>query len=413
MLLPIVVGLCSSLQSWGQEYFDYQATTPCDPQVVEAMAPYWTQEFGNPHAAHAYGASAAAAVEKARQKIAKLFGGQADRWVFTSGATEANALAICGVVGAAPPGKRHVITCATEHKSVLETCKALVRQGCTVTVLPVDREGHVSLKLLAQAMRPETVLVSIMVANHEIGVIHPIGLIAKICHAHGVLLHTDATQAVGLLRISLASLGADLVSFSGHKIYGPKGIGALYVAPSVKIRPLFFGGGQERGLRSGTVPVPLCVGLAEALTLSEEQKEKEARRLAHLQRLFLRKLQTLSGWKLNGSRTERLPHNINIGIEGVDREDVLALLPEFALSTGSACSSAEHFSSVLKALDPEDQNPPTALRISFGRGTTEEGVIRLAERLTEVVKNLRLTKPSGGQRACKAQKGALRASSSD
>ncbi|MDR0662216.1 MAG: cysteine desulfurase [Holosporales bacterium] len=396
------------LPAWGMDYFDYQATTPCDPQVVEAMAPYWTQEFGNPHSPHAFGVRAATALEAARQQIAKIMGGKAQDYIFTSGATEANGLAILGVMGAASPKKRHIITCATEHKSVLETCLSLARQGYTVTVLPVDRKGHLSLELLKQSIRADTCLVSLMTANNEIGLIHPIAEILKICHDRGVWLHTDATQAVGFL--PPRAFRADLVSFSGHKIYGPKGVGVLYVAPHIKIRPLIYGGVQEQGKRPGTPPVPLCVGMAKALVLAEEHREQEKRRLAQLQELFLGELRALSGWQLNGGRKDRLPNNINVSIEGVDREDLLAALPEFALSSGSACNTEEHFSHVLEALDPEEKNPPAALRIGFGRGTTEEAVRRLVSQIITAVQQLRVAKPSGGKRACATQKGTLRSS---
>ncbi|MDR0406700.1 MAG: cysteine desulfurase [Holosporales bacterium] len=390
-----------------QEYFDYQATTPCDPRVISAMAPYWTKEFGNPHAHHAFGERAAAALLKARQQIADILGGKTRDWIFTSGATEANALAIKGVMLAAPYGKKHLITCVTEHKSVLDTCRFLAQQGCKVTVLPVDREGHLSLTLLKKAIRPETMLVSIMAANNEIGVIHPLSQIAKICHDRGVLLHTDATQAIGQIPFSISLTHADLVSFSGHKIYCPKGIGALYVAPHVVLTPLFHGGGQERGLRAGTVPVPLCVGLAKALEIAEEKRSTESQRLSLLQKAFLQRLRTLKGWCLNGSLKERLPNNLNISIEGVDSEDLLAALSEFALSTGSACNSDIHFSHVLEALDPEGILPPATLRISFGRYTTEVSVHRLADRLIETVEKLRHIKPFGGKRACKTKKGMI------
>jgi cysteine desulfurase len=372
------------------------------------MMPYWTTEFGNPHASHAFGERAAFAVSEARQKIARILGGKTTEWIFTSGATEANVLAICGVMHAAPQNKKHLIVCATEHKSVLETCKSLVRRGYVLTILPVNQDGSLSLDLLKQSIRPETMLVSIMVANNEIGVILPIACVAEICHKHGVLLHTDATQAIGNIPVSVSSLGADLISFSGHKIYGPKGIGALYVASHVKIRPLLYGGLQEKGLRAGTVPVPLCIGLAKALEIAEEMRPQEARRLAFLQGIFLQRLQRLKGWRLNGCPNQRLPNNVNISIDGVDSSDLLMSLPDFALSTGSACSSEAHFSHVLAALDPDNIMPPTVLRISFGRGTTEAAVYRLADRLIEVVQTLRITKPAGGKRICKTTKGKIR-----
>jgi cysteine desulfurase len=363
-------------------YLDHHATTPLDPRVLDAMLPYFTERFGNPHSAqHAYGWTAEQAVAEARVQIAALIGALPEHIVFTSGATEANNLAIRGV--AHSTGRRHLLACATEHPCVLETCRALGREGFAITELPVPADGLLDLDQLSAALRPDTALVSIMTANHEIGVLQPISEIAKLCQERGILLHTDAAQAAGRIALDVAVLGVDLMSLSAHKLYGPKGIGALYVRRGLRIAPLFAGGGQERGLRPGTLPTPLCVGFGKACALAQEELAAEAARVrAARDRLYDGLRRAWPGIRLNGAAEPRLPNNLNLCLPGIDGEDLLAGLPELALSTGAACASAtQEPSAVLRALGLSDEAIAGSIRIGLGRTTTAAEIEFAIERI--------------------------------
>ena len=372
-------------------YLDHHATTPLDPRVLESMLPYFTEGFGNPHSTqHAYGWAAEAAIEEARVRVAALIGALPEEIVFSSGATESNNLAIRGVAAHAGP-RRHVVTCATEHPSVLETCRALRRDGFEVTELPVQRDGLIDLDEFREALRPDTALVSIMAANHEIGVLQQIAEIAEICQKRGILLHTDAAQAAGQIALDVAALGIDLLSLSAHKLYGPKGIGALYVRRGVRIAPLFAGGGQERGLRPGTLPTPLCVGFGAACALARQELADDATRLRDLrERLYQGLHQAIEDIQLNGAPEPRLPGTLNICLPGVDAEDLLAELPELALSTGAACASAsQEPSPVLRALGLSDEAIQGSIRIGLGRATSACEIGFAIERLAAAARRLR------------------------
>ena len=389
-------------------YFDYQATTPTDPRVLEAMLPYFTDQFGNPHSTqHARGRAAAAAVEQAREQVAELIGATRPEIVFTSGATEANNLALRGVLGSQASRRWHVITCQTEHPSVLEVARQLEREGGRVTYLPVRPNGLIDLGELAQAIDAETVLVSIMAVNNEIGVIQPLAAIGELCRARGVLFHTDAAQAAGKIPLDVERQHIDLMSLSAHKLYGPKGIGALYVRRGLgRLEPVLRGGGQERGLRSGTLPTPLCVGFGVACAIVQRELSSEAERLTELRKALLAGIQQrVPGVILNGDPDQRSPGNLNLSFPypGVDGESLLLELPELAVSTGSACASASSEPShVLRALGRDDELADASLRFGLGRFTTQEEVafaISLFSRLRsrgEVPQSRRRTR-SGGQ----------------
>jgi len=357
-------------------YLDYQATTPVDRRVLDAMWPYFAESFGNPHSVHhAYGTHAEAAVTEARREVAALVNADPREIVFTSGATESNNTAIKGVAqfhGAM--GKGHVVTAVTEHKCVLESCKRLEQWGHEVTYLPVQANGLVDPQAVADAIRPDTALVAVMAVNNEIGVIQPLAEIGRVCREHGVHLHVDAAQAVGKIPLDLREVPIDVMSMSGHKIYGPKGVGALYVRrrPRARLTPLFDGGGQERGLRSGTVPAPLVVGLGEACRVAGEvMAEEHARLTALYQRLRSGLLDALPDARVNGDETWRIPGNLNIRIPGLDAETLIAHMPGVAVSTASACSSASvEPSYVLSALGLSDHEAAASLRVGLGRFTT-------------------------------------------
>ena len=360
-------------------YLDYHATTPVDPRVFAAMTPYFMEVFGNPaSASHAFGLQARAAVEQARSRIAAaLNAGSAREIIFTSGSTESNNLAIKGVVRTCGGKGRHVITAATEHKCVLNACKALREDGYDVTILPVEADGSVPVEAVAAALRPDTVLVSLMQANNEIGVVHDLAAIGALCRGRGVLLHTDATQSFGKLPVDVQALQVDLLSMSAHKMYGPKGVGALYVRTPCRLVPQLDGGGHEGGLRSGTLNVPGIVGLAESVTLSCEDLETDRRSQCRLRdRLWLALADAFPGILLNGpdplaSPERRLPNNLNVSLPEAEGEALLAAFgSEVAVSTSSACTSASgEASHVLTAIGraPGLVN----LRISVGRPTTD------------------------------------------
>ena len=375
-------------------YLDYQATTPTDPRVVEAMLPYFHERFGNPHSVHhAFGWDAETAVERARGQVAALIGAEPREIVFTSGATESNNLAIKGAAWFHKDRKSHLITTATEHKCVLEACRRLEGQGFRVTYLPVGPGGLVDPRQIEDAITEDTVLVSVMAAHNEIGVIQPIAEIGAICRAHGVYFHCDAAQAVGKIPIDVQAMQIDLLSISGHKVYGPKGVGALYVRrrPRVRLEPLIDGGGQERGFRSGTLPTPLCVGLGEACAIALREMAEEAARLASLRdRLYEHLTTRLDGVVLNGDPTRRLPGNLNLSFERVNGEMLIEAMPEIAVSTGSACTSASvEPSYVLRALGLSDELAHASIRIGLGRDTTEAEVDEAVAIIAEAVTRLR------------------------
>jgi cysteine desulfurase len=378
-------------------YLDYQATTPLDPRVLQAMLPFFRERFGNPHSkSHAYGQDAEAAVEDARERIARLIGGEAREIVFTSGATESNNLAIKGVAGFRPgpaDQRRRVVTCMTEHKCVLESCRAIEADGFRVTRLPVQPSGLVDLDQLAAAIDDDTLLVSIMAVNNEIGVIQPLAAIGRLCRARGALFHTDAAQAAGKIPLDVETMQIDLMSLSAHKVYGPKGVGALYVRrrPRVRLAPLLSGGGQERGLRAGTLPAPLCIGFGEACRIAALEMAAEADRLAGLAGRLMQGLAAgLAGIYVNGDRDCRIPGNLNVAFDGVDGERLMAALPDIALSTGSACTSAAvEPSYVLRALGLDAARAASSLRIGLGRFTTAPEVDHAARRLVDAVNRIR------------------------
>ena len=386
-------------------YMDNQATTRLDPRVLEAMLPFLTEVYGNAASrSHSFGWAAEQAVETARGQIARLIGASPKEIVFTSGATESNNLAIKGVVESAraadPRRAVHIITQATEHKAVLDPCAWLAKQGCRVTVLPVDSEGRIRLDDLRHAIAGDKpLLVSIMAANNEIGTLQPIEEIGALCREHGILFHTDAAQAVGKLPIDVTRGVIDLLSISGHKIYGPKGVGVLYVrrsAPRISLTEQIHGGGHERGLRSGTLNVPAIVGLGKACELAAEEMAAEGLRLATLRdRLQAKLLAGLDHVRVNGSQEHRLPGNLNMTFAHVDSESIMMGLRDVALSSGSACTSASiQPSHVLRALGLSDEAAHSSLRFGLGRFTTEEEVDFVAERLTDVVRKLRELSPA-------------------
>ena len=379
-------------------YLDYQATTPMDPRVLEAMMPYFTHQFGNPHSrSHSYGWEAEEGVEKARAQVAKLIGADEKEVIFTSGATESNNLAIRGVAEFYKDRKNHIVTTVTEHKCVLDTCRHLQEQGFEVTYLPVKKNGLIDLDELRAAITDKTVVVSVMAVNNEIGVIQPLAEIGKICREKKVFFHTDAAQAAGKIPLDVEAMNIDLLSISGHKIYGPKGIGALYVRrkPRVRLVPLIVGGGQERGFRSGTLPTPLCVGLGEAAEIALKEMDGEAERLKKLQARMLKGLQSkLTDIVVNGDLEHRIPGNLNISFAYVEGESLMMGIKNLAVSSGSACTSASlEPSYVLRALGVEEDMAHTSLRIGLGRFTTEHEVDTAVEELVRHVKKLREMSP--------------------
>jgi cysteine desulfurase len=380
-------------------YLDYQATTPTDPRVVDAMLPWFNTQFGNPHSRnHAYGWEAEEATDIAREHLAKLINADAKDVIFTSGATESNNLALKGVLGFYKEKKNHLITCVTEHKCILDSARHLEEQGVEVTYLPVKPDGLIDLEQLKAAITDKTALVSIMAVNNEIGVIQPLADIGTICRERGVFFHTDAAQAAGKIPLDVEAMKIDLLSISGHKIYGPKGIGALYVRrrnPRVRLVALIHGGGQERGMRSGTLATPLCVGLGEACRLAGLEMAAEAERLKGLQQRFLAKLSAgLTDIYINGSVIARIPGNLNISFAFVEGESLMMGIKELAVSSGSACTSASlEPSYVLRALGVEEELAHTSLRIGFGRFTTEEDLNIAAEKITHEVNRLRAMSP--------------------
>jgi len=379
-------------------YLDNHATTPVDPRVLEAMLPYFTQEFGNAASRnHVFGWHAEEAVEKARGEIAALIGAAGKEIVFTSGATESDNLAIKGAAEFHREKGNHVITCQTEHKAVLDSCKRLEKQGFEVTYLPVEKDGRVDPARLAAAMTERTILVSIMLANNEIGVVHPVAELGQVVKAKGALFHIDAVQGVGKVPFDVETAHADLVSLSAHKMYGPKGIGALYVRrrPRVRLAPIIDGGGHERGMRSGTLNVPGIVGFGRACALAQAEMAAEGARLLALREKLRRRLQeSLPETYVNGSLEHRVAGNLNLSFAYVEGEALMMALKDVAVSSGSACTSASlEPSYVLRALGIGEELAHTSIRFGLGRFNTEEEIDYVAELVIDKVRKLRELSP--------------------
>ena len=374
-------------------YLDHQASTPCEPGVLEAMAPWWTSQAANPSSRlHRPGLLAAAAVEQARGRIAVGLGIAPEQVVFTSGATEANNLALKGLAEAeleAGGQRRHLITVATEHRAVLDPLRHLARHGFQLSELPVAPDGLLDPAVLEAALRPDTLLVSVMAANNEIGVLQPLAAIGALCRARGIRFHCDAAQAVGHIPLQPAALGIDLLSFSGHKLGGPMGIGALVVRPGVRLVPQLHGGGQEQGLRAGSPPLPLIVGLGAAVQLALAERPERGTRLAALRDQLWQQLQAAGGIRRNGAAAPRLAHNLNVRVEGVDGTALHSRLRRrLAVSSGSACSSGEP-SHVLQALGLSRQQAAASIRFGLGRASTAEDINTAAATVLDTIRALR------------------------
>ena len=380
-------------------YLDYNATTPVDPKVVDAMVPYFTESYGNAASRnHSFGWQVEKVVDDARELIGKLIGAGGKEIVFTSGATESNNLAILGVAEFYKTKGKHIISSPIEHKAVIDPCHALEQNGYEITFLDVDKHGCIDLKQLEESIRQDTILVSLMAGNNEIGTLNPLREIGQITRNKEVLFHTDATQSVGKIPIDVEEMNIDLLSMTAHKFYGPKGIGALYVRrkkPRVRLSPIMFGGGHERGMRSGTLNVPGIVGFAKALELSVEEMASEAERLTGLRQRLLDRLNSeLDYIFLNGHPTERLPNNLNVSFGYVEGESLMMGVNELAVSSGSACTSASlEPSYVLRALGVGDDLAHSSIRVGMGRFTTVEEVDYAAEKMIAAVKRLREMSP--------------------
>jgi cysteine desulfurase len=379
-------------------YLDYQATTPTDPRVVEAMAPYWFEKPGNPHSrTHAFGWEAEEAVEEARMNIAKVIGADPKEIVFTSGATESNNMALKGAAEFYGADKKHIITVVTEHKCVLDSCRQLSEQGFDITYLPVEKDGLLDLQKLEGAIREDTMMVSVMHANNEIGTIQDMKAIGAICRAQGVKLHSDCAQTFGKEPIDVNEMNIDVMSISSHKIYGPMGVGALFVRrkPRMRVRPIIHGGGQERGMRSGTLPTPLLVGFGKAAEIALAEMETENARLTQLRDKMLHTIQdAIPHVFLNGHETKRLSGNLNLSFAYVEGESLMMAIKDLAVSSGSACTSASlEPSYVLRALGLSDDMAHTSIRIGIGRFTTDEEVDFALETILANVEKLREMSP--------------------
>ena len=372
-------------------YLDNQATTPVDPRVLQAMIPYFAEDFGNPHSdGHSFGWEANNSLERSRTLVAALIGADAREIVFTSGATESCNMVLRGIAKRNPTERRRIVTVATEHACVLETCAALEDEGFEVVVLPVQQDGILDLNVVRDVVSAQTLIVSVMLANNEIGVLQPIRDISEICRQVGAYMHTDATQAVGKIPVDVRALNVDFMSFSAHKFYGPKGIGALYIrwGQAAALRPLTTGGGQEGGLRPGTVAVPLVVGLGEASRIAQCELYKDMEHTGHLAGILYDLLRKrVPDVQLFGHSSQRLPGNLNIGFPGISGDDVVDQVSNrLAISTGSACSSTVSKSShVIQALNLEQYIAESAIRISIGRFNAETEIMRSAEILTEAI----------------------------
>lgn len=378
-------------------YFDYAATTPVDPRVAEKMIPYLCEQFGNPaSSSHSFGWTAEEAVENARNEVAQLIGADSKEIIFTSGATESDNLAIKGAAHFYHSKGKHLITPKTEHKAVLDTMRELERQGFEVTYLDVQKNGLIDLDTLQAAIRPDTILISVMWVNNEIGVIQDIAAIGEICREQKILFHVDAAQATGKVHIDVSALKIDLLSMSAHKNYGPKGVGALYVRrkPRVRLEAQIHGGGHERGFRSGTLPTHQIVGMGEAYRLSRLEMDKENSHILALRERFLKNIQDIEEVYINGDLQQRVPHNLNISFNYVEGESLIMAVKELAVSSGSACTSASlEPSYVLRALGRNDELAHSSLRITFGRFSTEEEVDFATSLIKEKIGKLRELSP--------------------
>ncbi|MFI5445493.1 IscS subfamily cysteine desulfurase [Polaromonas sp. UC242_47] len=378
-------------------YMDYSATNPCDPRVVDAMIPWLREHFGNPASrSHAWGWEAEAAVEKAREQVAALIGADPREIVWTSGATESNNLAIKGAAHFYKSKGKHLITVKTEHKAVLDTCRELERQGFEVTYLDVQADGLLDLEVLKAAIRPDTILVSVMYVNNEIGVVQDIPAIGALCREKGVIFHVDAAQATGRVDIDLSTLPVDLMSLTSHKTYGPKGIGALYVRrkPRVRLEAQMHGGGHERGMRSGTLPTHQIVGMGEAYRIAKAEMREENKRIQALHDRMLAGLKDVEEVFLNGHADKRVPHNLNMSFNYVEGESLIMGIKGLAVSSGSACTSASlEPSYVLRALGRSDELAHSSLRMTIGRWSTEEEIDYAVATIKENVAKLRELSP--------------------
>jgi len=392
-------GKVESGTSYRPIYMDMQATTPLDPRVLDAMLPYLSSHFGNPHSrTHAYGWDSEKAVEKARKQVASLINADPKEVIFTSGATESNNMAVKGVANFYKGSKKHLMTLQTEHKCVLDSMRLMHERGFDVTYLPVESDGVVNVDKVKETIRPgETSLFSVMTANNEIGVLQPIKELAAMCRERGVFLHTDAAQAVGKIPVDVEDWGVDLMSISGHKLYGPKGIGAIYVRrrPRVRIEPIINGGGQERGLRSGTLPTALVVGLGAACEIAQREMEADQKHVDRLtEKLYDGFTNRVKAVSLNGSRQKRVPGNLNFTIAGVEGESSLMALKTVALSSGSACTSASlEPSYVLRALGVNEEVAHTSLRFGVGRFSTDAEVDYTLDLAVREIARLRSMSP--------------------
>ena len=401
-------------------YMDNHATTQVDPRVIETMLPFFTERFGNASSRnHVFGWDSEAAVDRAREQVASLIHAASPREiVFTSGATESDNIAVKGIAGAYAHQGNHILTCAIEHKAVLDSCKSLERKGYRITYLPVRANGLIDLDKLRDALTDKTILISIMAANNEIGTIEPVREIGQIAKEKGILFHTDATQAVGKIPLNVEEMGIDLLSLTAHKIYGPKGVGALYVRsskPRVKLNPLIEGGGQERGLRSGTLNVPGIVGLGKACEIAQKDIMADGERLTGLsQRLKSRIVGQLDQVSVNGDPLQRLPGNLHVSFAYIEGESLLMGLKDIAVSTGSACTSASlEPSHVLRAIGLEEHLAHSSIRFGLGRFNTEEEVDYVACRVVEEVRRLRELSPVLRARKAKLQSQAANKSSQE
>ena len=379
-------------------YLDYQATTPVDKRVIDKMLPYFGEIYGNPHSRnHSFGWEAEQAVEVARENVANIIGANPKEIIFTSGATESNNLAIKGLADFYGDKKNHIITCVTEHKCVLESCRLLSERGFEVTYLQVNKDGLIDLKDLESKINDKTLLVSIMGVHNEIGVIQPLKEIGDICRKNSVFFHTDCAQAIGKIKINVDEMNIDLLSISGHKIYAPKGVGALYVRrkPRVRISAMMSGGGQERGMRSGTLSPALCVGLGEACKICADEIDEESKRITKLKNILLDGIHSeCDDIFINGSETDRVPGNINLSFAYVEGESLMMGIKNLAVSSGSACTSASlEPSYVLKALGVSEELAHTSLRIGIGRYTSEKDVRDAVKVIVNEVKRLRSLSP--------------------
>lgn len=379
-------------------YMDYQSTTPVDPAVMEEMLPFFCSKFGNPHSLdHSYGIEAYEAVQLARQRVADLINADPREIIFTSGATESNNIALKGAASFYGQDKNHIITCVTEHKCVLATCKYLESIGFKVTYLPVKHNGIIDMQSVKDAITDKTLMISIMAVNNEIGVIQPLQEIGDICKEHDILFHTDAAQGFGKIPIDVQKQNISLMSISGHKIYGPKGVGALYIRrkPKVRLAPLFHGGGQERGIRSGTTPTPLVVGLGKAAEIASKNMAVEESMLRDLFNRFYDKIfSNLTDVVLNGDREQRYPGNINMSFSCIEGESMMGGMPYVAVSSGSACASESLESSyVLKAVGIKDDMAHASVRFGIGRFTTKEEIDAVADMVIGITNKLRALSP--------------------